>query len=191
MSESLREQQRREMGDAYISDDAALTRKSTLFQGWTELISLFDANLYDDIEVKLGSFEFWCYFLFRFLAITLIIPCWILLGLVTAGWLWPPQVRELLFLQQKSTISRGDILEQVSKQIDQVKTEIISLRHGLKYELRSDRRELVNMKNEIEMVQKSALSDLSQVKEIMTSLLDTGRDRANRIDARAIRQFAY
>jgi hypothetical protein len=41
--------------------------------------------------------------LFRIIAVVFVIPFWLALGLVTAAWLWPPQVREFL-----STLIFGD-----------------------------------------------------------------------------------
>ena len=62
---------------------------------WAKLVELFN-----DEQLNITTFEFWCYTVFRVLALILIFPAWLLLGVFTAGWLWPPQVRKWLFVQQ-------------------------------------------------------------------------------------------
>jgi hypothetical protein len=37
------------------------------------------------------------YALLRIGTVVVVIPCWILLGLFTFGWFWPPQLREAVF----------------------------------------------------------------------------------------------
>src|SRR6056300_1764272 len=79
--------------------------------GWQSLMNLFDRNLYETYDVQPSSIEFWCYVLVRFGAFIFVIPLWLLLGMCTAGWLWPPQVREFLFQQKKAAISRADMAQ--------------------------------------------------------------------------------
>jgi len=62
---------------------------------WAKLVEWFN-----DEQLSITTFEFWCYTVFRVFALFIIFPAWLLLGVVTAGWLWPPQVRKWLFVQQ-------------------------------------------------------------------------------------------
>jgi len=71
---------------------------------WTKLLELFN-----DEELGFLSLDFWCYSLSRLIALFVIFPVWLVLGFVTAGWLWPPQVRKWLFVQ-KYTKRRTDAL---------------------------------------------------------------------------------
>lgn len=170
--------------DENVSGDSS-SSMSVFRDAWKNLMSLFDSSLYDDIDVILWSFEFWCYFFFRIVAITIIIPLWLVAGFATAGWLWPPQVREWLFVQKKTAISRADLANQVLMQIKKLKDEMKSLRVEIKDEMKSDRAEMVNMKTEVEGVQADVMSDLLQVKEIMTTLLEMSRGEARRREERA------
>ena len=43
---------------------------------------------------------------FRIFSIFVVIPLWLAIGGITAGWLWPPQVREWLFVQKETAIGR-------------------------------------------------------------------------------------
>ncbi len=144
--------------------------------GWQTLMNLFDRNLYETYDVQPSSPEFWCYVLIRFGAFFFAIPLWLLLGLCTAGWLWPPQVREWLFQQKKAAISRADMAQEVTNQINQLKTEIMKLRIEMKGEMKSDRKEFAGLKTEVEAIQAEVMADLLQVKEIMVTLLDMSRD---------------
>mmetsp|Transcript_31180 Transcript_31180/g.70515 ORF Transcript_31180/g.70515 Transcript_31180/m.70515 type:complete len:884 (-) Transcript_31180:72-2723(-) len=143
---------------------------------WASIMDLFDANLYETYDVRPLSFEFWCYVLVRIAAILFVIPVWLAVGLCTAGWFWPPQVREFLFQQKKATISRADMAEQVTAQINDLKSEIKKLRVEMKTEMSSDRKEFAFVKAEVEAVQAEVMADLLQVKEIMVTLLDMTRD---------------
>ncbi len=144
--------------------------------GWQSLMNLFDRNLYETYDVQPSSIEFWCHVLIRFGAFFFVIPLWLLIGLCTAGWLWPPQVREWLFQQKKAAISRADMAQEVTNQINQLKTEIMKLRIEMKGEMKSDRKEFAALKTEVEAIQAEVMADLLQVKEIMVTLLDMSRD---------------
>ena len=147
------------------------------FRGaWRSIMNLFDPNLYETYDVSPSSFEFWCYVLVRFAAIVFVIPVWLIVGLCTAGWLWPPQVREYILKQKKVAISRADMAEQVTAQITDLKNEIKKLRAEMKSEMKNDRKEFAMVKSEVEAVQAEVMADLLQVKEIMVTLLDMSRD---------------
>lgn len=143
--------------------------------GWRSMMNLFDPNLYETYDVGPSSFEFWCYFLVR-VAVVVIIPVWLILGLCSFGWLWPPQVREYLLKQKKVPISRADMAEQVTAQINDLKNDIKKLRAEMKGEMKNDRQEFGQVKVEVEAVQAEVMADLLQVKEIMVTLLDMSRD---------------
>ena len=69
---------------------------------WGKLMELFS-----DEDLSPVSLDFWCYSISRLLALFVVFPVWLLIGFVTMGWLWPPQVREWLFVQ-KYTKRRTD-----------------------------------------------------------------------------------
>lgn len=163
-------------GDPINIDDGEKQSMSRFRNGWRSIMNLFDPNLYETYDVNPSSFEFWCYVLVRFAAVVFVIPAWLILGLCTAGWLWPPQVREYLLKQKKVAVSRADMAEQVTAQINGLQNEIKKLRVEMKGEMKNDRKEFVQMKVEVEAVQAEVMADLLQVKEIMVTLLDMSRD---------------
>ena len=56
-------------------------------------------DLFQDKELarKLISLESFKVRFLRLIAIYVVIPLWTFVGILTAGWLWPPQIREYLF----------------------------------------------------------------------------------------------
>lgn len=154
--------------------------KDFFYHGWKSLVQLFDQNLYDDIALSPQNVEFWCYFFFQGAAVLFVIPLWIIAGLVTAGILWPPQIREYLFVQKETAISRSDVEKQKLGQLKAIQTSIRTLKADLRREMASDREEMIRMKNEVDSIQSDVMSDLQQVRELMTTLLDMGRARGGR-----------
>jgi len=163
-------------GEPIPIDDGEKQSMSRFRNGWKTIMDLFDPNLHETYDVNPSSFEFWCYLFVRMAAVVFVIPVWLILGLCTAGWLWPPQVREYLLKQKKVAISRADMAEQVTAQINDLKNEIKKLRVEMKGEMKSDRKEFSQVKVEVEAVQAEVMADLLQVKEIMVTLLDMSRD---------------
>jgi len=153
--------------------------KRIFADAWRNLVQLFDEHLYDDIDFHPSNVDFWCFFLFRALAIIFIFPLWIIAGVVTIGWLWPPQIREWLFIQNETQISRADLEKQKLDQLVEIQNSIKSLKADISKELSTDRDEITRMKNQIEVVQGRIASDLHQVRELMTTLLDMGQSRGS------------
>ncbi|KAL7463686.1 hypothetical protein ACHAXS_004042 [Conticribra weissflogii] len=145
---------------------------------WQNIMNLFNPDLYKTYNVKSLSFEFWCYMLVRVGVILFIIPLWLTVGLCTAGWFWPPQVREYLFQQKKAATSRADMAEEVTEKISELKNEIKQHELLMLGEMKNDRKELALMKMEVELVQAEIMADLLQVKEILVTLLDMSRANA-------------
>jgi hypothetical protein len=74
------------------TDSSRITSRSRAVFGkdlWKQIMDLFE----DDVDEGFLSFDFFAYVFLRVLAAFFIIPFWLLLGIFTAGWLWPPQVR--------------------------------------------------------------------------------------------------
>ena len=67
---------------------------------WQSLIDTFDYS--ERKNALFISFEFWMHTALRIVTAIVIIPMWIIVGILSAGWLWPPQVRERLFRQKLS-----------------------------------------------------------------------------------------
>jgi ankyrin repeat protein len=137
-------------------------------EAWQQVWLLFDLNLYEDID----WIETFVYNIFRIFAIFVVIPLWVTVGALTAGWLWPPQVREWLFVQRETVVSRSELERQKLDQLISIQTDLKVLKHEIMREMAKDRDEMIRMKAEVETVQGEVYSDLQQVKELMGSLLE-------------------
>jgi hypothetical protein len=136
-------------------------------EAWQQVMVLFDSNLYDDID----WIETWVYNIFRIFSIFCVIPLWMALGFCTAGWLWPPQVREYLFVQKETAISRAELERQKLGQLKSIQADLKDLKVDIMREMAHDRDEMIRLKAEVETVQGEVFADLLQVKELMDSLL--------------------
>lgn len=136
-------------------------------EAWHQVMLLFDANLYDEID----WIEAIVYNLFRILCLLVIIPLWLATGLITAGWLWPPQVREYLFVQKETAVSRAELERRKIEQLQVIQEDLNTLKQDMKHEMTCDREEVMRMRTEVETIQSELLADLQQVKELMGSLL--------------------
>jgi glycine cleavage system protein P-like pyridoxal-binding family len=103
-----------------------------------------------------------------------IIPFWLIIGFCSVGILWPPQVREWLFVQKETAVSRAEIERRKLEQLREIQTDMKNLKNEIRKEMSNDREEMFRLKAEVEAVQGEVLSDLQQVKELMTTLLDLG-----------------
>eukprot|EP00567_Pseudictyota_dubia_P007643 CAMPEP_0197445272 /NCGR_PEP_ID=MMETSP1175-20131217/10532_1 /TAXON_ID=1003142 /ORGANISM="Triceratium dubium, Strain CCMP147" /LENGTH=984 /DNA_ID=CAMNT_0042976205 /DNA_START=119 /DNA_END=3073 /DNA_ORIENTATION=+ len=153
---------------------------------WDNVMSLFDPDLFKEMEVHPGMAEFWFYVMLMILAAAFI-PTWIIAGVLSAGVLWPPQVRKLLFnAKQSSSTTRKDVADQLDQEIDQLRKGMTRMKREFKRDIVSERAELLGRKAEINGVRGELLGDLSQIKEIMTSLRETAKEKIREREERAI-----
>jgi len=159
---------------ALDGDDSHMGSKGVFREAWKSIMLLFESNFYDEVDVSPSKIEFWVYLCYQGFALFVVIPVWIILGFGTAGVLWPPQVREYLFVQKETAVSRSEIERQKLEQLKEIQGDIKTLKTEIRKEMANDRDDMVRMKAEVEAVQSEVLSDLQQVKELMTTLLDMG-----------------
>jgi hypothetical protein len=151
----------------------ALGSKDWLREAWTS-ITMFESNVFDDVDLHPSKIEFWVYLCYEGFALLVIIPVWLVLGMATAGVLWPPQVREYIFVQKETAVSRSEIERQKLEHLMEIQSDVKTLKTEIRKEMSSDRDDMVRMKAEVETFQSEYISDLQQMKELMTTLLDLG-----------------
>jgi ankyrin repeat protein len=134
---------------------------------WHQVLLLFDDNLYDEVD----WIEAVVYNVFRVLCVFVVIPLWLLAGALTAGWLWPPQVREYLFVQKEAVVSRAELERHKLRQLQEIQEGLRKLKLDMKHEMEGDRDEMLRMRTEVETIQSEVLADLQQVRELMSTLL--------------------
>lgn len=137
---------------------------------WKRLMDLFE----DDVEDSFLTVEFWAFNLLRAFAAVVIIPCWIILGILSAGWLWPPQLREAIFTstidQHSSDMEREDELRKT--QVVKIQKEVEDLEEDMFQELKVDRIQVVQMKSSIADRRAEIANEMKHIKRIMTVLFD-------------------
>lgn len=128
----------------------------------------------DEYDINPGNFNFCLLVFVRVVIVLVIMPSWLLVGCATMGWLWPPQVRQWLW-KRRTVVSRADLAGEVLKEINSLKREIKHLRLDFnKGEV--GKKELTSLKTEVDSIQMEVTADLQQVKEIMKTLLELGRE---------------
>jgi hypothetical protein len=103
-----------------------------------------------------------------------IIPCWIAIGLFTAGFLWPPQVREAILTTAVSTHTPDSAEEDELRktQVALLQREVEVLREDLTQELAVDRTQAVQMKSQIDHRRTEIDNELKNIKRIVTMLFE-------------------
>jgi ankyrin repeat protein len=140
---------------------------SYFYDGWHQIMMLFDENLFDDVD----WLETCVYNVFRFFCVFIIIPLWLTAGLVTAGWLWPPQVREYLFAQRDTVTSRSELERKKLEKLKNIQVDLKSMKQEITKEMANDRIDMARMKAEVETIQNEVLVELMQLRELMGSLI--------------------
>ena len=137
---------------------------------WNSIMSLFEHDVYGAAAEDIRPIDFWIDVFKKTLAI-IVIPPWLILGFVTVGILWPPQVREWLFVQMDTAASRAEIERRKLEQLQEIQYETKSLKDEVGMEMQNDREEMFRMKAEVDAVQEEVLADLQQVNMLVTTLL--------------------
>ena len=158
-------------GDAEPEPETA--RSGSVFgkEFWKRLMDLFD----DEVdEGGFMSMEFWALMLLRFVTAIIIIPAWLVLGLFTAGWLWPPQVREAIFTSTVSKHSSDSEKEDELRktQVILLQKEVSELKEDLEQELAVDRTQVVQMKSQIDHRKAEIANEMKHIKRIVTMLFE-------------------
>jgi hypothetical protein len=168
-------------GTIVIDGDVDGSESNDMFrQVWKAIMGLFESHFYDELETSPAHVVFGINLVYQGFALFVIIPVWIALGFVTAGILWPPQVREYLFVQKETAVSRAEIERAKLEQLREIQSDIKTLKTDIRKEMASDRDEMMRMKAEVEAVQTEVLEDLQQVTVLMKTILNLGENTDER-----------
>lgn len=127
----------------------------------------------DEVDESLLSFEFYCYSIMRLVLILFIIPAWFLIGLATAGILWPPQVRAYLFASNITKASEAEKEDELRKNaIFNLQGEIDALKEELLQELAIDRTQVVQMKSLVVERKMEIQNEMKHIKRVVTMLFE-------------------
>jgi Ion transport protein len=139
-------------------------------ESWKRLMDLFE----DEIDDSVVSLEYFLYTLLRVSVAVLVIPFWICLGVLTAGWLWPPQIREAVFtsavFKHTNDSEKEDELRKI--QVKKLEGEVKELKDELLQELAMDRTQVVQMKSVVAERKVEIANEMKHVKRIVTMLFE-------------------
>jgi Ion transport protein len=137
---------------------------------WVQVMELFE----DDIDDGYMSFDFLLYTALRIAVALFVIPLWILLGVVTLGWFWPPQVREAVFtstvFKHSSDTEKEDELRKT--QVKKLKDDVMGLKDELLQELALDRTQVVQMKSQVAERKLEISNEMKEIKKIVAILFE-------------------
>jgi hypothetical protein len=110
----------------------------------------------------------------RVMAAVFIIPLWLILGALSVGWLWPPQVREAVFtstvLAHSSESEKDDELR--ITQVAKLQQEVVVLREELLQELAMDRTQVMHMKSQLAERKTEIANEMKHIKRLVTLLFE-------------------
>lgn len=139
-------------------------------ESWKRLMDLFE----DEIDDSVVSLEYFLYTLLRVTVAVVVVPAWLCLGIVTAGWLWPPQIREAVFtssvFKHTNDSEREDELRKI--QVKKLEQEVRELKDELVQELAMDRTQVVQMKSAVSERKVEIANEMKHVKRIVTMLFE-------------------
>jgi hypothetical protein len=140
-------------------------------QVWDQMLAL-----YENQELNWRSSESITFLLIRILCAVVVIPCWILAGVVTAGVLWPQQIREYLLLQKTAIeVLKLEDGHHGFFELSDLKENLRVFKKEARSQMQSHREAIISFCEEADDFQKVSLADLAQVREVMQSMLEIRR----------------
>jgi hypothetical protein len=102
-----------------------------------------------------------------------IIPFWLLLGILSAGWFWPPQVREGLFVQKVIMSNQSGETNELERRIEEVvslKKELVAVQEHLIGQSVEDRKDMTALVDQVIDIKRELKDEMKNIKTVMTSL---------------------
>jgi len=149
---------------------AVVTEDSVMGELWKKFMYLFD----DDIdEHGVMSVEFIVYIVLRVFAACVIIPLWLIIGFLTFGMLWPPQVREKLLTSQLVGRTEKESAERTRMgEISRLKEDISTFQGEVRVDIEKGRDEMYIVKAVLDSTKTEIHNEMNEVKEIVTELFE-------------------
>eukprot|EP00980_Cylindrotheca_fusiformis_P012895 scaffold3211_cov120-Cylindrotheca_fusiformis.AAC.3 len=115
--------------------------------------------------------------LFRVIVAFLIIPIWFLLGIVTFGILWPPQIRAFFFTAKVTKATETDREDALRKtQIETLHVSIAELKNDLLKELAKDRTQVYQLRSSVAEKKIEIQNEMKHIKRVVTMLFEQQAD---------------
>ena len=143
---------------------------------WKKLVECFDPGKEENKTKML------CLLPWRICISTFLIPFWLLVGVLSAGWLWPPQVREGLFVQRVSMPEDNTTAQDAElrmQEVGELRDELSQVQTELVDAFIEDRKEMDVLKIKIAKVRKELKNEMKNIKKTMTALFQVQQEAFN------------
>ena len=143
---------------------------TTTGEMWKKFMYLFD----DDIDDHGGtSFQFILYNVLRVFAAFVILPLWVVIGFMSFGMLWPPQIREKIFTSQMTGRTEQSSEERNRlNQVNTLKEEVSAYDKEMRADMEKGRNEMNTIKAVLGTTKTEIHTEMNEVKEIVTELFE-------------------
>jgi hypothetical protein len=137
---------------------------------WDALMHFIEA----EIEGTVFVVGYLAVVLLRIFVLVCVIPAWVVLGICTAGWLWPPQIREYVLTSAVSRHNSESEKEEElrSTQLVKMKAEIVALGEELRQELALDRAQVIQTKSLMAQRKAEIEREMKNVKRLLVMLFE-------------------
>ena len=140
---------------------------------WKKLVECFDPGR------ETNRMKVLCLLPWRVCISTFLIPFWLFVGVISAGWLWPPQVREGLFVQRVSMPEDHSNVHEAElrmQEVGQLREGLTEVQIELVTEFTEDRKEMDVLKIQIAKVRKELKNEMKNIKKTMTTLFQVQQE---------------
>jgi len=147
-----------------------IIQESFGYNMWKQLTD--ELTMWDERDVV--SIEFFTYLFIRVIIFLFIVLLWLPLGLLTAGILWPPQVRQWIFVQTHNKQSKGEAreLERRSKEVGALREEVTDLQEEIIHEMTADRMEVIALQTQFVEMKNDLKNEMKEIKSIVSTLFE-------------------
>mmetsp|Transcript_6150 Transcript_6150/g.10426 ORF Transcript_6150/g.10426 Transcript_6150/m.10426 type:complete len:853 (-) Transcript_6150:113-2671(-) len=151
-------------------DNAEDANENSMSELWKKFMYFIEADMDDK---KYFSVDYIIYTFLRFVTAVIIIPLWIIIGAITFGMLWPPQIRSKL-MQSRTTRQIGnESVEHVRmKQVTSLREGVSVLQDEIKADIDRGRQELDNVRSVLETAKADINTEMKNVKDLVTELFE-------------------
>jgi hypothetical protein len=122
------------------------------------------------------SRQFWRFRFFLVLFATVTIPCWFLLGVFTCGVVWPPQIREWMFVSStwKTTLAQKEEEMQEHRRREEYKLdfEVVETRGNFYQGLAENRQQLAQIKASVAERKQEIRNEMKKIRVVMGNLFE-------------------
>lgn len=141
-------------------------------------MELFDKNG-PYLQVEVFSMAFVCLNFLRFIAIVIVIPLWVILGLCSVGLFLPPQIRQKIMRQKISRKRSAAVVksEHQKNEVRNLKVSVSAFQNELSKALEKQEEEVKEIKMQMTSLHSDVMSEMQRVKETLETLLELQESR--------------